>query len=365
MEKTKSFGRTFANQVFIASVMFGTVVGAGFASGKEIWYYFAKFGDMAYPMIGLAGIMFFLVGYLFLSFGKKFGVVTVQDSNRALFGKFAIIGEMLLIFCNLILLASMFAGANSLFEIVVPGLGYRVASVVTALLALLVAMFGFKSVAKVNVVVVPLLLCVVAVVFFAGLSGGGVIATTGFGGLQNAVESLVFCVLFVSSNMFFAGFIFARLGREANRTEALGGSLIGAILLTLCLLGTTIAIFMNPETMSSDMPLVEIATSLSPGFSYFVLVVVWLGLATTSFALVYTISNWLATYFGSTFMATLTTVAVALLVSGLGFASIVTYLYPVLGLLGLVFIGLAMRARTRLVVPPQAARKLPKKSQID
>lgn len=189
--------------------------------------------------------------------------------------------------------------------------------------------------------------------------------TAGFGGLQNVVESLVFCVLFVSSNMFFAGFIFARLGREVNRTEAIGGSLIGAILLTLCLIGTTLAIFFNPETMTSDMPLVAIATKLSPGFSYFVLVVVWLGLATTSFALVYTISNWLKTYFGSAFLATLTTVSVALLVSGLGFASIVTYLYPVLGMLGLVFIGLAMRVRTRLVIPPQSTKKLPKSSQTE
>ncbi|MBQ8762000.1 MAG: hypothetical protein IJZ26_01615, partial [Clostridia bacterium] len=106
--KEKSFFAKFCNQVLIGSVLFGTLVGAGFASGKETWYYFASFGTMGYVSIGIAAITFFLCALLFMNFGRKMGIKSVQDMNKSMFGKGAILGEFALVFCNLILLASMF-----------------------------------------------------------------------------------------------------------------------------------------------------------------------------------------------------------------------------------------------------------------
>ena len=51
-------------------LIFGTVVGSGFSSGKEIMVFFSRYGVVSYLYILLAGILFYLIFYFFLSYGK-------------------------------------------------------------------------------------------------------------------------------------------------------------------------------------------------------------------------------------------------------------------------------------------------------
>ena len=359
--KQKSLFAKFCNQILIASVLFGTLVGAGFASGKETWYYFASFGTMGYISIGVAAITFFLCALLFMNFGRKMGVSSVQDMNKAMFGKGAILGEFALVFCNLILLASMFAGANSLFEIVVSDSIYRYASVATAIITLLIVCFGFKGITKVNLIVVPLMLAVLVVVFCASISHPQTYFEVNNFTLINVVESLVYCILFISSNMFFAGFIFAKLGKDYSKSETVGGSLIGALFLTLSLVAMAVTLNLNPQWTTSDMPLVAIAGTMGNAFSIFVLIVVWIGLLTTAVALLYTVTNWLKTYFGGTFFAALTATLLAMVMSGFGFASFVAYVYPVFGIVGLIYIAILAKANNKKVIKTE---KEPETTQI-
>lgn len=331
-------GKTFLNQLFIGLTMFGTLVGAGFASGKEIWFYFARFGNIAYFMIILTGLLFFLLSYVFFSFGKKYQIQTVQDCNSVILGRFAIISEMVLIFSNLILLASMFAGADSLFNIIIPNMPYRLAGVITSLITFVVVCFGFKGITKTNMLIVPLLLLVVFVVLVAGLAGGGSAIMAQPLGFSSFFKSMFYALLFVGSNMFFSGFIFSRMGKDYSKKEILGGSLIGSVFLTLGLLGITMALFASPSLVNSDMPIVAISASINTTFGYAVLAIVWLGLITTAFALLYTISNWLKAYFGKTILTTLLATIIAFFMSGIGFSSFIEIVYPMMGVLGFVFV---------------------------
>lgn len=318
--------------------MFGTLVGAGFASGKEIWYYFGQFGNIAYLMILLTGLLFLGASYLFFKFGRDFQIKTVQECNTALFGKFSAISEIVLVFSNLVLLASMFAGADSLFGIIVPNLPYRIAGVVTAVLTFVVVCFGFKGITKTNMLIVPMLLLVVFVVLVSGFAtGGSVKYSTNLQTLE-IFKSLGFALLFVGSNMFFSGFIFARMGKDYSNKEILGGSIFGTVFLILGMLGITMALFANPTMTSSDMPIVAISASLNSVFGFVVLGIVWLGLITTAFALLYTISNWLKAYFGKSNLVTLLATILALLMSGIGFSSFVQIVYPLMGIFGFVYV---------------------------
>ena len=342
MEKKSKF-KIFLNQLLIASVLFGTLVGAGFASGKETWYYFASFGTFGYFSILLAGVIFFLCALLFLNFGKKMGINSVQHMNKIMFGKFAIIGEMVMVLSNIILLASMFAGANSLFQIIVTSTSFRLASVITAIIALVIVWFGFGGITKANVIIVPLILSVLIVCLFAGSTHITSYDAVSNFSIINIVESVVFAILFIASNMFFAGFIFARLGKDFSKSEIIGGSFFGALFLTASLALMSVVLFLNPEYCSSDMPLVAISNSLGQGFSIFTLIVVWVGLITTAIALLYTISNWLKNYFGSVVLASITTSAVAMLLSGFGFSNFIAYVYPIFGIIGIVYIVVVAR----------------------
>ena len=72
----------------IAAVYVGTVVGAGFATGREIVEFFSRFG-----IFGLIGI--FMSGYMLIYMGSKLmriaaaiGARSYEEMNEHLFGKF-------------------------------------------------------------------------------------------------------------------------------------------------------------------------------------------------------------------------------------------------------------------------------------
>ncbi|MBO5103214.1 MAG: hypothetical protein J6C13_03910, partial [Clostridia bacterium] len=96
----------FSQSLMVGAVMFGSIVGAGFSSGKEEWFYFAQFGWVCFPLILLAGVLLFFLGYKFLEFGKRNGIESVQQMNGKIFGKWGIFAEIIFIFSNFILLSA-------------------------------------------------------------------------------------------------------------------------------------------------------------------------------------------------------------------------------------------------------------------
>lgn len=330
--------KSFLNQLKIGFVFFGTMVGAGFASGKETWVYFANFGVIGYVSIFIACLLFLVCGILFLNFGKKYHIISVQQMNEMLFKKFSIIAEIVMGLCNLILLASMLAGANSLFGLFVDSGIFRVASVVTAVVALFVVWFGFRGLTKANIVVVPLLLCVLLGCLFFNFGNFEHYSIAKNFEFFNVFKCFLYCILFVSSNMFFAGFIFSKLGVNHSNKEIVLGCFIGSALLLISLCLMSVVLFLNPQSHQSNMPLVFIAYNLNSAFSIFTFVVVWVGLVSTAIALLYTITNWLKTYLGNVYISSILATVVAMFLSGIGFSGFIVYIYPFLGVLGVVYV---------------------------
>ena len=325
--------------LLVGAVLFGSIVGAGFASGKEVWFYFAQFGWVCFPLIALAGVLLFVLGFVFLEFGKRYGIETVQQLNNKIFGKFGIIGEIIFIFSNFILLSAMFAGANSLFDIVLSQDLYRFASVFTAIIAVIISWLGFEKIIKFNLAIVPAMVLIIAVAFnYCIFHTEGFLVPIVNGG-ATVLSAIFFCILYVCSNLFFAGFIFARLGTKHSSKINLVGSLVGASFMVLCLLGMVISIYLNPYSSMSDMPLVYITSSISHSFGIFTLIVVWVGIVTTAVSLVYTISIWLEKYTQNFKLCSIAVCIICLIISGLGFGAIVSYCYPILGIFGILFIS--------------------------
>lgn len=340
----------FVQSLVVGAVMFGSIVGAGFASGKEVWFYFAQFGWVCFPLIALAGLLLFWLGYKFLEFGKRNGIESVQQMNKQLFGRWGFIGEIIFILSNIILLSSMFAGANSLFDIVLSSSVYRFASVFTAIVAIVVSWLGFNKMLKINMLVVPFMVLVVAVSFVYCLSNSTDFTVPMVDGTERLITAMSLCILYVCSNLYFAGFIFARLGKEHSSKVNFYGSMIGAVFLVVCLLGMVISIYLNPYSSMSDMPLVYISNSIGHSFGVATLIVVWLGIATTAVSLVYTISAWLDKNIMPFKFASILVSIICLLISGFGFGAIVSYCYPVMGVFGIIFMG-------RMVFCEQKMRK--------
>src|SRR3954469_12918705 len=142
----------------IAAVYVGTVVGAGFATGREIVEFFSRFG-----FVGLIGML--MSGYILIFLGSKLMVISArinaksyEEFNEYLFGeKIGKVVNLLLMLMLIGVCAVMLAGAGAVFE---EQLGLSKASgvIITIALSIIVMLVGIKALFAVNMFVVPLMI---------------------------------------------------------------------------------------------------------------------------------------------------------------------------------------------------------------
>ncbi|GMA48708.1 hypothetical protein GCM10025857_00650 [Alicyclobacillus contaminans] len=95
----------------------GTVVGAGFASGQEIFRFFGRFGTAGVFAIALAAVLFAWLGYRVMYLGHVLRARSYRELNRHLFGE--TVGTVLDVVLSIMLFGvtvAMIAGAGALFQ---------------------------------------------------------------------------------------------------------------------------------------------------------------------------------------------------------------------------------------------------------
>ena len=109
-ERTKKTGG--AEALFTAV---GTVIGAGFVSGRELLQFF---GCFRLPDLCFAGALFFGGFFLFLKLGGKFG--GFEGALAGVFGKFAPAVKGILLFGSFVSCAGMLSAADALLPKAAP-----------------------------------------------------------------------------------------------------------------------------------------------------------------------------------------------------------------------------------------------------
>ena len=318
-------------------IIFATIIGAGFASGKEVWYYFARYGGVSYPMIVVMGLLFFVLCFLCLEFGRRFEISAVKQMNYVVVQKFSFVAELVLCLSNFIILSTMFAGADSLFFESFGGGFYRFGSILTAIVSILIVWLGLKKLIKVNLVIVPGMLIIVVVVLLNCVFGEQKFDVLSSNIEHNILYAFLNSVSFIVSNLFFGGFMIAKLGNGANKKINLWGSFFGTLFMLICIFCMITIIYFNPSSFAYDMPLVYVANSQNFVLGIFAKIVVWLGIATTAISLLYQVVNWLESYFGKHKIIGILVSILAILFSNIGFDAMINYFYPLLGFFGFVF----------------------------
>lgn len=324
-------------------MIFATIIGAGFASGKEVWYYFARYGGVSYPIVFLMGIIFFVLCFVCLEFGKKFEITAVKQMNSVLFLRFSFIAEMILCLSNFVLLGTMFAGADSLFFESFGASFYRFGGILTAVISIIVVWLGFKRLLRINLVIVPAMIVVVLFVLLNCFVEGNDFEIVHSTVNHNIFFAFLNSISFIVSNLFFAGFIIAKLGYASTTKNNLIASFLGTFFMVVCIFSMLTILYFNSGSFVYDMPLVHVASQQNNVLGFFARIVVWLGIVTTAISLLYQIVNWFESYFGKHKIICIIVCIVAILFSNIGFSKMIDYFYPILGFLGFVFMILMSR----------------------
>lgn len=316
----------------LAMLMIGTIIGAGFASGREIVSFF---GTEISPWIAvICGVGIFGVSVMLLSIGNKVGKDSFGEVNQQVLGKFSGFADVFLLVNGFIVLSGMLAGMDSLFHPILPVAPAY--SVVSGIICTFIVIKGPDKVMKGSGIIVPIIICAMfAVCLF------------NFGSYPKAPigQDIPAAIIYVSMNMMLAATVFTTVHKLSFKqilaASAITGAFIGGIMLLI------ISALNKTQSYPYPMPVIEIARNTSPFLYVLSVIAVSVGIFTTMMTAMSGLTGFFEGYVGSRTYAAFIVLLTGLIISNMGFENVISYLYPLIGVVGLFYIVVCFAFITR------------------
>ncbi|MCH5164342.1 MAG: hypothetical protein J1F36_04930 [Clostridiales bacterium] len=307
----------------LSMLIVGTIIGAGFASGKEISSFFgSNISPLVAPLVGL-GI--FLLCYLFCTIGRVFSSRDFGEVNQKLLGKLHVIADAFLLLNSLIVLSGMLSGMDSLFNSIFPiAPAY---SIISGVLCAIIVAKGLKGLLKGNSIIVPFIILFIVLICCFNIGQ----PNFSFAFKPFTVPAII---IYVCMNIMLACTVLTTVDEKPK--TVFWASLIAALIMTALML--LIILTLNGSETNSEMPLITIASSTSKVLYYVAVAAVATSIFTTMMTALSGLSGWLTPLTGNKHFAVAVSLIAGLIVSNLGFENVVAYLYPVIGLVGLIYV---------------------------
>lgn len=323
----------------LAAVYVGTVVGAGFATGREIVVFFSQYG-----FIGLIGIL--LSGLIFAYFGAKLMRISVkikassyQEFTIYLFGN--VIGTMINFLLLLMLIgvcAVMFSGAGAVFEEQL-GLDKTVGVIFTIVLSLIVMMVGTKGLFAVNTFVVPIMISFSFILFILSVS------LPGFFGEIFQMETITWKTIsspfsYTALNLALAIAVLVPAASEIGDEEVVKwGGILGGIALMMILISSHFSLIMLKDVYLYSIPMATIMKHLAPQLSWVYILVIYGEIFSSVIGNIYGLERQLRSFIPLPSMVLIGgIILVSYLISYVQYGTLLSFLYPIFGYISLVFL---------------------------
>ena len=339
----KKSGALKLNFFHVALMYVGTIMGAGFASGREIWQFFGVFGKYAPVGVLLVGMLFILLGMMASYNARKLGTndmgrVIVPGGNQKLI---RFVGYFMAVMLFTVLVTMTAAGGALFYQQF--GLNRILGGLLIAFLVIITVLGEFERVSHVFRYIMPVLSGVVVItslmVSILSLKPTEVAQTVEPSPM--APNWFLAALLYISYNilalvpMVATASVSARSDRDAVGGTALGGAFLG---LLAFLLLTALQQDM-PYSQALDMPMLGYAGRLSPAMATLYGVVL--------FCAIY--SSATSNFYGFTTKLkdgpkksrnVIIAVILGFLLGLVGFKNVVAFMFPMEGFLGFVIIAM-------------------------
>ena len=319
-------------KVFAAtSLIVGSIIGAGFASGRELSLFFAEFGFNSLYFLPIVFILFYYLFKLFLSLGAKQKFENVFEINKIAGSSPFFNVAVIVIF--LIYAAAMFAGAVEVLANNFIGVPSIVFQILVFALAYFVLKFGFSGLVKVNSVLIPII--VILLIVYSLYSALVPITDIPFVPSSTGAHILpISIIVYVFGNILLSYFIVAEAGLGLSKKQIQKTAFYAAGVICLALLICIICLIINGTVvMDASMPFLVLTLRLGDPFPWIFMSILFLGIITSLFGCLHTASLPFKQKFGK-YNSILCTTFV-FVISLLGFDTIVNNFYPVIGIFGI------------------------------
>ena len=333
----------------ISAVYIGTVIGAGFATGQEIYTFFNAFGISGLWGIVFAAVLFMLFGYIIIEMGLRLGAKSHLELLRHSLGDFwGRILDMLIMFFLFGGLTAMIAGTGAIFTQQF-GMPAFIGGLLMAALTAITVLTGLKGVINSISYVVPfLLIAVFGIAIYsilnAPLDFASVPSISSGGLLGNWVWAFI---LYVSYNLILSVSVLAPLGAEiSGRKTVLKGAILGGLGLGIGSFLIYLALAANFDVIRGlEVPMAFIAGQIS-GWAQAVFTVVLIAeIYTTAVGSLYGFTARITHTEKTPWIVVAVISTLAFFASMFGFSSLVKYLYPLVGYAGIILLIALLQAR--------------------
>ncbi|MDR6124390.1 putative membrane protein YkvI [Bacillus sp. SLBN-46] len=324
----------------IAAVYVGTVIGAGFATGKEIVEFFSRFGFFGFISILMSGYLFIALGSKLMRIAAQINAKSYQELNEYLFGKWP--GRVINIFMLFMLLgvsAVMLAGAGAVFEEQL-GLPKNLGVFLTIALSIIVMLIGTKGLFAVNSFVVPLMICFSLILMSYSIQMPNFLNKLLFiPHAEDGWKSVVAPFSYTALNLGLAQAVLVPIASEIKDDWTIKwGGILGGMALTLILIASHSTLIMLPNLELYEIPMAIIMKNLAP-FLYGVFVLVIYGeIFTSVIGNVFGLDRQLKQYMAIPTMVSVSSIfVVSYLISLVNYGTLLSYLYPLFGYICMTF----------------------------
>ena len=347
----------------------GVVVGAGFASGQEAMQYFVAFGEWGLWGIALAAALMMVTGVSILQLGSYFQAV----EHTAVYNKIASpVTAKILDWSTLVTLFSigfvMFAGGGSNINQQFPSIPVWVGGTVMLILVLLVGLMDVDRVTRVIGTITPFIIVfVVLATGYTILTADVDFASLNTWAIDNVNTSLpnwwLSALNYTGLNVMTAVSMSIVIGGNFLDNRAVGiGGLIGGFLYLILLALLVFALFFEAKDVNGeDMPVLKLITGIHPVLGILMTLVIYGMVFNTAIGMFYALGKRLTRNNPQRFYPVYAaSCIIGFILSFIGFQSLVSNVYPILGYLGLlmIFVMVYNRIKNRGMLADESDRRM-------
>ncbi len=316
-------------------VIIGTIIGAGFASGKEIFTFFNVHGF--YGIIGLlfSTILIGLIIYKTFRIIIRYNITCYPEFINTIISKSNFINTVICNVINIFLLISfivMVAGFSAYFS-----QEFNISYIFGALLICILSFFTFlhniNGIIKINKFFIPFL---IFIILLLGLKNSVFFTPIEYHTLPSNFNWFISSLLYASYNLIV---IFPILISVKKYVPTLKEAKIISLFVTsiLAVIATTLFLLINyyfTEIYHTELPIIYIASKMGIFYKYTLGFVILGAIFTTAISSGYSFLNNLNLHNKKLYILTIISMCLlAIALSNIGFSSLLNLLYPILGLL--------------------------------
>lgn len=315
----------------LTCLILASIIGAGFASGKEIQVFFTQYGYLSFLSIIITFFIFYILIKLYLSYGKKYNAQSILNVNNSIFPKFYKLLNLFYLICCFIVLAGMFAGVFELYLNITNVLWAKVFVLITILLCVIANAGGIKFINAINNILMPITMIILFIIAIKNLNFNNPVNYS-FSN-NNILKSVFSLITYVGMNVMLAGSVLLQVGHKFSKNNIKKSAFFSSLILTLIIFLFNLVMLFN--NVNSQMPMLTFAFELSKFWGLIVLFSIWFCIYSSATSLTFSLSKCIN--LKNNIISILIVVSGAYLISLIGFNKIVAKLYPLIGLLGIVF----------------------------